>query len=69
MKAAAHDVFAQPRGLFSDEFHEARFDDVDDRIVEDPIVEDFESFGTRGDLQVRAGPFAQTDDEVVVGFG
>ena len=67
-ETAAHDVLAQPGGLLGGEIHEARFDDVDDWIVENAIVEDLECFGAWSDLQIRAGPFAQADDEVVVGF-
>src|SRR5687767_12400191 len=65
-KTAAHDVLAQPRRLFVGEFHEARLDDVEDRVVEDAIVEYFERFGSWGNLQVGAGPFTQADNEVVV---
>ena len=67
-KASACKVLAQARGLLGGEIHEARFDDVDDWVVENSIVENLECFGARGNLQIRAGPFAQTDDEVVVSF-
>ncbi len=49
-EAAAHDVLAQAQGLFGWEFHEARLDDVEDRVIKDAIVENFEGFGTRRDL-------------------
>jgi hypothetical protein len=55
--------------LFGREIHETGLDDIDDWIIKNAIVEYFERFGTRRDLEVRAGPFAQADDEVVVRLG
>src|SRR5919205_1054112 len=68
-KAAAREILAEARGLFGREIHETGFDDVEDWIIENAIVENLERFGARGDFQVCAGPLAQTDDEVVIGFG
>src|SRR5204863_2626782 len=68
-EAAAGDVFSQTSRLFVRQLEEAGFDKIDQRVIKQPIIHNRDLLRPGRDLQICSGPFAKSDNQIVVGFG
>src|SRR6185503_3112501 len=68
-KAASQRVLAQPFSFFAREFEISGLDEIDQRVVEEPLIHDGDLRRLGRDCEVGTGPVPHADNEVIVGLG